>query len=133
MTKDIESTYKSFVEEVKDIIIFPGSISELQKLKKEGEKHYELMPMNGANLYLRGSLLPSKEQVNELLTLTISTAGEEYLEEYSEELEYISETMFNKMYMSTNIRHSDIRIKVKRNGSKWDYSFPIRKKHKSFV
>ncbi len=78
MTK-LDEFYKS----VEDIFLFPGNLLELndtyyQKGLPNGR--YRVLPIEGSKRFIRGVIIPDPEEIQELITTTLSI-----MEEHSEE------------------------------------------------
>lgn len=125
-----------FYKKVNKIALFPGSIDDLNKIESlsDSGKQYELMSIDSGNKYLTGYILPSPNEVRELMKAQvsgISAFGESGLAakvgvnpesiadfesqfgEASETLEQLTEQMFG----NPAVNRLDIRMKSIKNGA----------------
>ena len=120
-----------FYDQVKDIVVFPGSVSELNDMMKSEGKQYKLMPVKGPKKYLTGALLPTKDEMKSLIAEKLgaldafqqSNAANELFDGELPDLGDISvarkliTSIFSELLNNPTYVNMDIRVKAKQMGA----------------
>ena len=118
---------KEFNEYVKDVIVFPGTLTELNgaQLNEKGLPYF-LMPMKASHKFISGTLIPSVEEMketfstmkngSELVAKLVSMEKEEAKKMLDELLNQLIEKA-EKMYNIPLILHADIRYRARQAGA----------------
>jgi hypothetical protein len=132
-----EMDIKEFYKSVEDIVLYPGSIDELNKIiSVSGRKGaYELMPQQGNILYVTGVIIPTIPEMKKGLgiakniTESLAMFRSQDLDLGTERLE----EMMNELYMNPAMLSSDIRVAAKEIGANGLIHFQLFSKEDLYI
>ncbi len=99
---------KTFYNKVEKIVLFPGSLDELNQREecKRRRNLYEFFPND---TLLSGIVIPSERDINEFTNALLQVAGEEE--------QNFSDLMWNNFYFHDKLLNLDLRIKANKMGA----------------
>jgi len=119
-----------FYKTVEDIILFPGTVDELNDqeelitMRKTGRERlskrvYETLPQQVGIRYISGVIIPPPEKLKEiaLALLSIASGSNSNIEQKIEKEGLILDFMVDKMYKLPEVQQMDIRLKAKAMGA----------------
>jgi len=103
---------KKFYEDVKDIVLYPGSLNELNMIEQaRGDGlMYELLPQEGSVKYIIGTIIPSPSECEEIIGIM-----DGFLDDAADLMNGLEE-MVMELY-GENVIDADIRMKAKKIGA----------------
>ncbi|MBI4919020.1 hypothetical protein HY837_03760 [archaeon] len=118
-----------FYKQVDGIVMFPGSVEELNRLEfsKKSGRSYSIVPLEGNRTFFTGVIVPSKEELREMICVMKGVAvgfaalrGEEAAsaqKELEEEIESELEPVLHQLLGSPALMDLDLRLKAKKLGA----------------
>lgn len=110
---------KNFYETVEDIVLYPGTLDELNRIERRGKtgKIYDFMPQLSGQQYIIGILVPTAEEFKDFMMVARAAVGA--LSEDLENAEILerAEELRDKLFSSPQVRAQDLRVKAKKIGA----------------
>ncbi len=124
----MEKHMKKFYDETKDIVMYPGSLEELNWIKGEmcRGNPYDILRIEGSKPYVTGVIIPSPTELRELMGLLNGVRGglgDLFGESFAEIDDTLDEVLGNmeplmmKLFGTPAMLKSDIRLKAKKMGA----------------
>ena len=116
---------KEFYKTVEDIVLYPGTVDELNKRKDVtvSGKRYEEIPLHGGKKFITGVIIPSPSEFQELTNVMQDAAealggmGLDVDDADVNKLTEMLEPTMKKLYGIPAVMNMDLRLKVKEIGA----------------